>query len=241
MAFFQKRVNEMESFGPALRALRELRDLTLEQAGELTKIHPTIIHALEEERLFDLKDPLYAERHIRCLIKALEGQTAYFIKKYRLLLEERVPTSQPVKILPSFKRKGEFIVTSRIVAATFFCLCVVVLGGYVIWQARSLQGAPSLTVSEPIEGVRLSSPHVEVRGTAPAAVAVAVNGRSAIVDSEGVFFVTLEVPRGLTTLTIEARRRYGASASETRRVTYEPVSAVMGTSTEHTAFIETDG
>jgi hypothetical protein len=183
-----------------------------------------------------LKDPIYAERHIRQLVQVFEGQVSYFIKKYRALLEERLPQTQPTRILPSFKRRGEFIVTSRIIAWSFFVVCVGFVAGYLLWQARAFQSVPSLLVTAPLEGVRLSSPHVEIRGTASGAVSVNVNGRPAIVDNVGSFSLTLDVPRGLTTLIIEARRRYGAPAFETRRVTYEPEMA--GTQTSLSAFLE---
>ncbi|MCI0479627.1 helix-turn-helix domain-containing protein [Candidatus Uhrbacteria bacterium] len=210
-------------FGPALRQLRELRGLTRDDLADLTKIHTSIIAAFEEERIADLADPVYAERHVRALLVPLEGRPAYFLPKYRELLKGRGADAAGASVAPRAVRRRDFFVTSRAVAFIGFLGLVALAGGYLLWQARMLQEPPPLVIFAPEEGLRLLDPRVTVRGeTAPGAV-VTVNGQPAVVAPDGAFTLSFDVPRGLTILTVDARRRYGSSVTETRSVTYDHV------------------
>lgn len=230
MPFVQKQLTESGGFGHDLRELRELRGISPEELARITKIHPSVIQAFEEERLQDLADPAYAERHVRALVTVLEGRPAYFIKKYRELVESRgmgqrhtSPNERP--------RKRDFFVVPHAVAFIGFLGIVAIMGAYLLWQGSILQDSPSLTVTSPIESAILDVPYVEVRGVTDPSALVTVNGRSAVVDRDGNFSVSFDVPRGSTTLTIEARRRFGAPVTEIRRITYEHAIVASPTST----------
>jgi transcriptional regulator with XRE-family HTH domain len=225
------------SFGPAIRQLRELRGYTREQLSDITKIHTTVIAALEEERLADVSDPAYAERHVRAIVSALDARPAYYLAKYRALLSTDSGSHPRATVGAGRVRRRDLFVTSRMVAFGGFVLLVGLASAYLIWQARMLQEPPPLHIASPMQGERITVPRLDVLGdTAPGAT-VTVNGRPAVVSPDGVFSLTFEVPRGLTTLSITARRRYGSSVTETRSVTYEretePPPATVVTSTAY--------
>ncbi|MBU1348715.1 helix-turn-helix domain-containing protein [Patescibacteria group bacterium] len=240
MPFMQVNVGGV-GFGPALRQLRELRGLSREELAELTKIHLSVIAAFEEERLTDIIDPTHAERHVRALLVPLEGRPAYFLPKYRELLERKGIDATHSMTAPHAVRRRDFFVTSQAIALVGFLALVTLAAGYLIWQARIIQEPPPLTVLTPVEGARLADPRVDVLGkTAPGAL-VSVNGQPAVVSADGVFTLSFDVPRGLTTLTIVAKRRYGSSATDARSVTYDhvpaparPVTPIVPTSTSAT-------
>ncbi|MEO5927775.1 MAG: helix-turn-helix domain-containing protein [Patescibacteria group bacterium] len=220
MPFVQKQLMESGGFGHDLRELRELRGVSLERLGSITKIHPSIIQAFEDERLGDLVDPEYAERHVRSLVTVLEGRPAYFIKKYRELVEARgvLPNRATPQRRP---RKRDFFVVPHALAFAGFLLIVLLMGGYLVWQGRVLQNSPSLVVTSPVDSAILDVPQVEIRGATDPSAIVTVNGRPAVVDRDGNFSLRFDVPRGSTTLTIQAQRRFGAPVTEIRRITYE--------------------
>lgn len=220
MSFVQRQLGIDGGFGPTLRELREQRKLTKETLAELTKIHISVITALEEDRISDLTDPIYAERHVRAIVLLLEGRLAYFLPKYRQLIEQKRPTNQtPLGVQPTVRRRDFFVLT-RFVAFGGFLLLVAAAGAYLVWQARILQEPPPLIIDSPIEGQALTEPHALVRGKTDPGAVVTINGRKAVVDPSGVFYDDIYVPRGLTTFVIISRRRYGSSATETRRVTF---------------------
>lgn len=227
MPFIKKRVKpEGQGFGDDLRELRELRGYTQKELGRLSGIHPTVIAALEEERLGDIADPAYAERHIRTLARVLEGRADFFLSKYRQLLLEWGVSDQSAVLLRERVRRRDFFVTSRLFVFLGFFAMVAAVAAYVIWQAALVSSAPELTLTAPVEGQRVASSRIEVRGQTDPSASVTVNGGKAIVDRDGSFAGLLDIPRGFSTLRVEARRRYSGSTVIERHVYYERASTV---------------
>ncbi|MBP9869189.1 helix-turn-helix domain-containing protein [Patescibacteria group bacterium] len=245
MAFVQKRVTSGSGgFGEALRELRELRGYSRDDVSKATGIHLTTLVAFEEEHLDELIDPVYAERHVKTIITLLEGRPSYFLEKYRVLLKAQSVRRDVASILPPKRvRARDLFVSSRVMAFLGFLLFLAVVGGYVIWQTVLLASSPLLEVTSPIDGARLEGPRVLIEGRTDAGAIVTVNGATAVVEQNGQFRGHLDIPRGLTTLTIVSRRRFGAPSIVTRLVIYErenvpivrPPPATVTTSTSSTS------
>jgi len=224
MTFLHKRVREGDtSFGSDLRDLRELRGIAFEEACRATKIDRKILLAFEEDRIEDLDDPVYAAWHLDAYVKYLGGYEPYFRQRYegRLALLPKRRTAEDM--LPRIRRIGFF---SMFVAPQFLAFLGVLafallLGGYILWQARAVNTPPPLTVSRPRDGEILDHPRVDVRGSTIPEAIVIVNGRDAPVADDGSFNLVLDVPRGTTAITIISRRRRGSETTVIRRVTYE--------------------
>ena len=164
---------------------------------------------------------MFAERHVRAIVAALDGRPAYFLSKYRELVAKELASRPKKSGGNGGVRRRDFYVTSRFVAFAGFLVLVALAAAYLVWQARILQEPPPLRIITPAQDERVTTPRVDVLGdTAPGAL-VTVNGQPAVVEPNGQFSLSFDVPRGLTTLTIVAQRRYGSSVSETRSVTYE--------------------
>jgi transcriptional regulator with XRE-family HTH domain len=223
MAFVQKRVTDGSGgFGEALRELRELRGYTRDDVSRATSIHLSTLTAFEEERLEELIDPVYAERHVKTVVTLLEGRPSYFLEKYRALLTSRSLHRDDTTILPPKRvRSRDLFVGSRLVAFFGFLAFLIVVAGYVIWQTVLLGSSPMLEVVAPLDGAKLEGPRVHIEGHTDAGASVTANGASAVVDQSGTFRLDLDIPRGLTTLTIEARRRFGSPSIVHRLVIYE--------------------
>ncbi|MFZ2804500.1 MAG: helix-turn-helix domain-containing protein [Patescibacteria group bacterium] len=243
MAFLQKRIHAATGgFGETLRELRELRGYSIDDLSRATGIHGSVLKAFEEERLEEIADPYYAERHIRTIVKALEGREPYVMEKYHALLTARGILKPSNSLARARVRKRDLFVSSRAIGFIGFLLLVAAIVGYVFWQATLIGSQPPLSVVSPADGMVLATPHVDVTGHTDPSALVDVNGVQAVVDVSGNFQASLDVPRGLTTLEVEAKRRYGSAAIVERHVTYngEPISATstfpeIATSTSSTA------
>lgn len=223
MGFVRKQIGTDRDFGADLKELRELRGWSLDQLAGATGIPKSTIQALEEDRLDIFRDPVYAERHVKALVQALDGRVGFFLHKYRMVLEEQgfASDEKPMTFIARIKRSALFV------PSKYFLLLIplplaLVLGWYVWHQAVGLSAAPRLEISAPSEHATIDEPTIAVTGMTDPTASVTVNGLQAIVESDGVFSVTLNVPRGMTKLTITAKRRYGNMAQVTRYVTYSP-------------------
>lgn len=235
MPFVKKRVEAVPGgFGTALRELRELRGYSREDVQRMTGIHISIVSAFEEERIEDLIDPSYEERHVRAIVAALEGRPAYFLEKYHgLLAELGRPPHAGVELKPRV-RALDLFVGSRAVAFLGFLLVVALVAGYMAWQVRELSSIPALDVAIPTDGQILDEPSVRIEGVTDPAAIVTVNGERAVVEGDGAFRISLGIPRGVTTLRVEAKRRYGSVAVIERHVIYDRPASDAPTTTSST-------
>lgn len=221
MTFLKKRIGDVEGgFGETLHELRELRGYSLEELGRRSGIHPLIILAFEEERLEALADPLYAERHVRALSEVLESRATYLLEKYRALLKRRNIAQARAPFSRPRIRASDLLVRSRAIAFGLFLCSIGLIGAYVFWQASVISSTPRLLVDSPLEGAVYDQPSVRVIGTTDAGTFVRVNGLTAVVDPKGSFSLTLDVPRGVSTVRVEVHRRYGPSIVVERHITY---------------------
>jgi len=222
MPFIRKKIYRGETgFGNDLLELRELRGYTRESLARLTGIHPAVISALEEERLIDLTDPLYAERHVRVLASQLEGSADFFIDKYQELLLRQGYNVEPQEMLRPRVSKRDLLVSSKLTVFLASAALVLSIGGYLAYQARQMSELPLLEVETPVEGQRLERAQVQVKGRTDPAAKLTVNGESVIVGSDGSFGAKVEIPPGLSSIQIQARRRYSAPVTIERHVLFE--------------------
>lgn len=230
MSFVQKHIQrQISGFGTDLRELRELRGYSRETLSRISGIHPVQIAALEEENIEEIADPVYAERHVRTLVRALEGRPEFFLGKYRDLLTARKLLHAPETSLRHKVRSRDFFVTSRLFVFFGFCLAVAAIGTYVVLQAREISSPPMLAVSSPREGEKTDTPHLRVVGTTDPAATVSVNGQKVIVESSGEFTFSIDVPAGVSTLRVESRRRYSNPTVIERHVMFERLVNVTST------------
>jgi hypothetical protein len=247
MTFLHKRVGEGSgSFGADLRDLREHNKRTLEDAARDTKISDRILRAFEEDRIEDIEDPAFAERHLLAYVRFLGGYEPYFLTRYRAKITELKASRRTEQLLP--RRRGvkglDLFVGPHFLGVLGIVLLAFGLGGYVWWQAHAMRIPPPLAVESPVDGERIQKPVVLVRGKTIGEAYVTVNGVDAPVDVEGNFSVSVNVRRGTTVITVIARRRRGSESRLERRVVYDrPLPELellpgYGTSTAATSTLE---
>lgn len=210
-------------FGSDLRDLRELNGLSLEQVSRDTKISDTLLLALEEDRMDEIEDPAFAERHLLTYVRYLGGYEPYFVARYRARLEELKALRKTEDLLPRARSLGRFdlVVGPHLIGFLGVLLLALGLGSYIWWQAEAVRKPPALEIYSPLDGERLERPTVKVRGQTISEAYVSVNGHDAAVDASGNFELTLDVRRGTTVITIIARRRRGSETRIERRVVYD--------------------
>ncbi len=222
MPFIRKSLRrDSQGFGADLRELRQLRGYTREALAKLTGIHTSVIAALEEERLQDMTDPEYAERHVRALATALDGSPQFFLDKYREVLQRHGLRQENKKVMRRRLSRRELMVSSRLMLFGAFVILVAALGGYVFWQAKQMTAPPPLSVDEPREGMQLQTSHLQVSGHTDPTAHLSVNGVAIIVGQDGSYDTAIDVPQGLSVVSIEAQRRYSPIVNMERHVLFE--------------------
>lgn len=226
MGFIQKRVaGEHTGFGPELIALRELRGLSRNDVWRRTGIHPLLLSIFEEERFAELADPTYDERHVIRVVEALEGKVPYFLAKYREAIKTGEKT--PDVLLHPCVRKRDFFVITRTPVIIGVFLILIGIGSFVGWHIREVSAPPDLRISFPEEGAHILGSAVKVVGETEPNATLLINGQRVLVSDVGRFEADLDIPSGLQTLRIEARRRQGQVTTLERHVIADRPSAAL--------------
>jgi hypothetical protein len=223
MTFLHKRVGEGNAFGADLRDLRDHKGVTIEDAARHTKIHDALLRAFEGDRVEDIEDPLFAERHLRMYVQYVGGYEPYFLGRYRARCEELQRKRKAEDLLPRTRgvRSFDLFIGAHLTGILGVLLLALFLGGYVLWQAHLVRIAPPLTVDAPTEGQVLTEPRIDVRGQTIPEAYVNINGHDVPVDPHGGFVFPMDVRRGTTVIHTVARRRRGSETVIDRRVVYD--------------------
>lgn len=218
-----KQIHSSECLGPDLVELRERARLTIEEAARETKLPPSFLRALEEERWADIDDLIYSERLLRLYVSHLGGNESYYLHKYRACLRARNIEAKPEDFLPRpvKLRMKDLLVAPRLIAVAGFVIFSMFLAGYVYGQARAIRKAPPLELMTPTEGQTVEEPEVTVSGKTISEATVTINGNQAVVHPDGSFEERVYISRGMTELNISARKRHGNEVTETRHIFYE--------------------
>lgn len=224
MSFFIKGVRQGDHLGEDIKELRIRAGLTLEEAAQKTKIVPSLLRAWEEGRWDAIgQDRVQLERIFRQYIQFYGAREAYFLKQYQDALKKAGITSFSLTPLRDTHPLRAFDVAwmARVRAVLGVGLVFAGVGLYLVAQARGISAAPLLLIDGESDAVRVTEPHVHFSGQTTPEAKVLVNGREAIMQPDGHFFIDLDIPRGTTEVTIVARRRYGKEISVVRRVIFE--------------------
>jgi hypothetical protein len=93
-----------------------------------------------------------------------------------------------------------------------------ILIGYGLIEAWPLLAGPSLSIASPADNAPFPGGIVAIRGSAPRAAQLLLNGAPVLHDQDGGFSSTLTFPRGGSILTFAATDRFGRTVTATRSI-----------------------
>ncbi len=95
---------------------------------------------------------------------------------------------------------------------------LVIIALYALFQARYIILGPEVTISSPTDGSVLAESLVTVVGTAQNATFISLDDRPIFLDEHGNFRELLLAPKGLSTIIVKARDRFGRETEKTLRI-----------------------
>lgn len=235
MTFLHKSVGGSETqFGSDLRDLRELHEISFEQACKETKIDSGILKLLEEDRVTEFRDPLCLKRHLSTYVRYLGGYEPYFSARFDACVQEHRTSRTQKDLLPRERsvRFWDLFVAPQFLTFVGILILAVMLMAYVFWQANMVNTPPMLDLISPADGVRVDDARVSVSGKTMPEAMLTVNGQSVAVDEEGNFSIRLDIHRGMNVVRIVAKRRRGSETVVERRVIFDyPIPDLNGFTT----------
>lgn len=212
--FCVKKIQSTEHKLFDLTKIREDKGLTFEDLENTTHIPIKYIRAIEDFRLEDLP-PAKAFRlaYLREYAKALDINYGCLIKNLNFS-----STNTPKKTThfkwPNFSLYFIF----RNLGFTFLIL---LFGGYFFWQVRGIVKPPTLDIFSPNEGYVVSQPNILLEGQTTSESSLTINGQNIMINEQGRFASTIDLSKGVNTITISAMKKHGKSTSLVRHIIYQ--------------------
>lgn len=217
-AFIHKNVAASVTLGERLRSVREEARWTLDEASSRSGIRAAYLAAIEEGRYGDLPGAVYARNFVRRYAKILEVSEAAVLEMFdrEHAVSKRIDPSPHDRIARSVHVR-EIITPQRIRWGIIVLLGIAILV-YLGLELRNFTAPPMLVIDYPPEQLTTESRSVELRGSTNPEVTVTVNGKSILVDRNGVFRESLDLQDGLNTVIIRAQKKRGNAATVVRSI-----------------------
>jgi len=207
MTAFQTKKLKMETLGEYLKETRESLRFTKEQIYRLTQIPIIFIGALERSDHSALPADVYVKGFLKSLGAVYKIDAEVLLEQY----------SQEKGLEKSIRGVGEqhrryamprLAITPKTIS--FFLVSVVILltGGYLLWQVRSVSRAPFLEVASPVSDVSIESRSILLRGSTEIGARVFVNEQEVLVEENGDFSEVINLVQGTNNILIRAENKF---------------------------------
>jgi len=205
--------------GELLRITRLKKGLSLEDVERDTKIRAKFLRALEGTKLESFHATPYARGFLKNYAEYL-GLDPKFV----LALFRRETDPQGVKIIPTgmiHQENAWFKITPTRALIFIAVIVVASIGYYPFQEYRGFLGTPTVSLEQPKEQQVVKEGEIEVIGKADIDTTVLVNGEPATVEETGKFKKTIQVIKGESTITVNAKNRRGKETTVIRTIKVE--------------------
>lgn len=194
----------MITIGKFLNTERVSRKISLESLERKTKIKKEFLEALEKENWQLLPEFPVVLGFVKNIAKTLAVDSN---KAVALLRRDYPPRVVSLNPKPLVSRR--FAWSPKLTLIFGIILAVVVVFGYLGYQAYRFLSPPSLVLLEPKEGETVKIGEVLVLGKTDVDATVVVNNQPVVVNQDGTFEARLLVDKNTSEIAVEAKSRAG--------------------------------
>lgn len=207
-----------EGFGEKLRQTRHSRNLRLEDISKEININAKYLNALEEENFEELPSGLYQKKFLKEYASFLGLSGGDLTKQLEESADSKSNTNPfSQKIL----KKSKLLVFPKIIRNILIILGVIICFLYLFFYFRRIVIAPRLIIIEPEKNLLIQKTSIEVKGQTEQEAEVRINGELVLNNDNGLFSQTINLKKGLNTITIEAKKKYSQERTATRQILVE--------------------
>jgi cytoskeletal protein RodZ len=216
--FTPKKLVSVDSVGEELRRLRTFKNLGVDEVAQKLGIRREYLLAMEEENFNQLPAGLYGKNFLKKYADFLgvdKTLVAKFLQEATGEQTENNPFSQ--KIL----KKNKFLIFPKIIRNLLLGLGVLICFLYLIFYFKKIVLPPDLTISQPEKNLMIKESSILVAGKTEKEAEVKINGELILNNNNGVFSQTVNLKKGVNTLTISAKKKYSQENIILRQILVE--------------------
>lgn len=216
--FTPKKLMAEDSIGEELRRLRTFKNLGADEVAQRLGIRKEYLLAMEEENFNLLPAGLYGKNFLKkyaAFLGADKNLVAKFLQETIDEQTENNPFSQ--KIL----KKNKFLIFPKIIRNLLLGLAVLICFLYLIFYFKKIVLPPDLIISQPEKNLMIKETSILVAGETEKEAEVRINGELILNNNGGIFSQTVNLKKGVNTLTISAKKKYSQENTILRQILVE--------------------
>lgn len=218
VSFTVKKIkNESSNLGDLLKKKRQEAGLSLAQLSRRTSIPEKYLTAIEAEDWLKLPGEVYIKNFLRRYASEVKLDPTRVEKKYEQskvsLTASSINSLQKTLPLPA----SNFIILPKFIRNFLIIFLLVLLIGYIGWQAKAYFMPPELSIYYPTDNLITEVPTIILSGKTDPEVEVMVNNVSVPVNN-GLFTEEIDLQPGVNILKIKAIKKNGPTKEEFVRV-----------------------
>jgi cytoskeletal protein RodZ len=216
--FTPKKLVSEDSLGEELRRMRTFKNLGVDDVAQKLGIRREYLLAMEEENFNQLPAGLYGKNFLKKYADFLgvdKNLVAKFLQEATGEQTENNPFSQ--KIL----KKNKFLIFPKIIRNLLLGLGVLICFLYLIFYFKKIVLPPDLIVNQPEKNLMIKDSSILVAGKTEKEAEVRINGELILNNNDGVFSQTVNLKKGVNTLTVSAKKKYSQENIVLRQILVE--------------------
>jgi len=216
--FTPKKLAIEDTVGEKLRQARHNRRLNIEPIAKKLKIRAEYLRLMEDERFDKLPAGLYGKNFLKeyALFLGLKPTDLFKDLDDKLFGEENSnPFSQ--KVLKSHK----LLIWPKIIKNILIAGAVLICFLYLIFYFKNIITAPDLIITQPDKNILTKASSITILGQTEPEAEVRINDEIVLNNNKGVFFQTVNLKKGLNSVTISAQKKYSRVQVITRQILVE--------------------
>lgn len=198
----------MRTVGEILKAARQKKKVSLQEASRATKIHERFLAALEANDFAALPPATFSRGFLKNYAEYLDLSSESVLAVYR----RDFMRQEPVKIdLPG---RRPFVWQPKMTVITVLAIFFLTIVGYLTYQYFSLAKPPHLELHSPQDKQKIAEEKVEVLGQTDPDATVTVNGQPVFLTPQGEFRYKVELFSGENKIMVESISRLGKKTDQ---------------------------
>lgn len=207
-----------DSLGEELRRRRTFKKLGIDEVSQKLSIRREYLLAMEEENFNSLPAGLYGKNFLKKYAAFLGVESELVNKFLQEAIDDRTETNPfSQKIL----KRNKFLIFPKIIRNLAIGLGVLICFLYLIFYFKKIVLPPELIVSQPEKNLMIKESSILVSGTTEKEAEIKINGELILNNNNGVFSQTVNLKKGVNTLTISAKKKYSQENVVTRQILVE--------------------
>lgn len=223
--FSTRKIKAQQTLGEQLRAARQSQNFTIADAENGSKVRAKFILDLEKGDWNNLPSPVYIRGFVLAYAKFLGLDLDEIIRAFDTEVALKKTQNHSSFSYKNNLKDKKMIITPVLIGYSLLSFFIFGMFGYIFFQVLNFAGSPNLQVATPFNNAVLESDTVDLKGIADNDTILTVNSENVSVTSDGHFYVSLKLHRGVNVINVKALNKAKKETSQVLTVEYKPKTA----------------